>query len=269
MRVLAVGNVYATYQMLGVYPFEVFTHKNGHKLIACGRLPEAVYVYATKGNCKPFARLLQALNKIVPTESLKIHRQSIIGIIWLEEISAQQAKLIAPGIPILENASQILHITKRMPWPKPYHLVSSERFDKWIKVDLNVKAHLQLHAERMLQLTPPKSFASVSPSKDPPKITQRNLSEGFISDEDEPELLGAVPPEDDEPSLVRHERSTRSYDYFAPGEVVCDQPEVMGYQGTAVSYVISTFYISVTCRRQGCALKQGDFAYTSRPNLAV
>ena len=35
----------------------------------------------------------------------------------------------------------------------------------------------------------------------------------------------------EEPVLQRHERSTRTYDFFAPGELVCANPEVMQYKG--------------------------------------
>ena len=144
MRVLAVGSVDAAYQREGTYPFEVFTHKRGHKLIGS---TEAVYLYATKGPCRIFPSLLRALEEKKPVASLTVHRQCIIGIVWLEEVSTQQAAIIAPGIPLLDRASQILHITRRVVWPAPFKLVSSERFDKWVKVDARLQTDLTLHSE--------------------------------------------------------------------------------------------------------------------------
>ena len=149
LRVLAVGNTYAAYQIIGAYPFEVFTHSLGHNLIATHRLPETVFLYATKGRCKEFKNLLQALDKVMPLSSLTIHRQCVIGTVTLEEISAAKAATIAPGIPILDNASQILHITKRVMWSNPFQLLSLKRFDRWVPLTLDVQTRLSLHAEEM------------------------------------------------------------------------------------------------------------------------
>ena len=230
MRVLAVGNLYATYQILGVYPFEVFTHSRGHKLIGVDRLPETVYLYATKGKCIVFKELLRVLGSIVPRESLTVHYQCIIGRVWLKEISAQQAAIIAPHIPILDNASQILHITKRAEWSEPFPLFSSQRFDKWVKLDSTQKTHLQLHTARM-----EGADDDMTPIPKPPRCAiwdDNEVSEAEVdTDEAESNADEGKSNNAEEPVLQRHERSTRTYDFFAPGELVCANPEVMQYKG--------------------------------------
>lgn len=264
MRVLAVGNVYAAYQMEGIYPFEVFTHKRGHKLIGSSRLPEAVYLYATKGRCRIFPSLLRALEEKKPVASLTVHRQCIIGIVWLEEVSTQQAAIIAPGIPLLDRASQILHITRRVVWPAPFKLVSSERFDKWVKVDARLQTDLTLHSERMTLFGKRKSYDEVC-AADLPKVdglisvSEEEQDEEEVPLEDEPEgdevpevdeqEEGEVPEvdaqeEDEVPEeefevledqggegLERHDRSTRSYDFFCPGLNLRSEPDIMSFHG--------------------------------------
>lgn len=209
MRILAVGHVFAAYQMMGIYPFEVFTHKLGHKLICSKRLPEAVYLYATKGECKKFEHLLFALGKIMPLASVKIHRQCVIGIVILEEISLRQAAIIAPHIPILDQHSQILHITKRVVWQQPFPVKTVARFDKWVPLSLAVQSDLRRHAAQM-------ASPSIPDVSDPPEL-----------DMEEFECLEEEPPS----SLLKHARSTPQAELYGPTTVVRAEPEVLNFFG--------------------------------------
>ena len=221
LRVLAVGNVFAAYQIHGIYPFEVYAHRLGHKLCATSRLPEAFYLYATK-DCpddERFSELLSVLNKVRPKSSLDIHCQCIIGIVVLEEISAVKARLVNPHIPILENASQILHITKRTLWREPFSVVSVPRFDRWPQLGSDLTIKLHLHSDRMSSyldspvLTPPGT----------PELPQLNLGSFYL---DEEEQGGEVTS-----TLQVHPRSTRSIELYGPATIIRAHPEVLSFQG--------------------------------------
>ena len=210
LRVIAVGNTYAAYQINGVYPFEVFTHGLGHNLIAAHRLPETVYLYATKGKCKEFSNLLQALGNVVPLATLAIHRQCVIGTLTLEEISAAEAAIIAPGIPILDSASQILHITKREKWPKPFPLVSLKRFDRWVPLTLDLQNRLSRHAEEMSLPPPEFDFTSLELLPSSPPTTPKAAKKAI---------------------LAIHPRSTPRLTLLGRAVVVREKPEVLCFEG--------------------------------------
>ena len=172
----------------------------------------------------------------MPVSSLAIYRQCIIGIVVLDEIDAEQAAELGPHIPILDGASQILHITQRVVWREPFKVTFLKRFDRWPQLSMESRTQLHLHAERMASsmLTVPKA-----PELNLDALMENQDTDSDVPDSgDEPRNLtedfdGAAPP------LQRHERSTFACELYAPAVVIRAVREVVSYSGISTLIVKS------------------------------
>jgi hypothetical protein len=143
-RILAVGNIFAAYQIDQKYPLEQFYHTDGRRLISLDRLPEELLLYATVGSNYTNEPLLKLLRT---TGSVTVSPGCILGMVKMEEITVTEAKNIFPRRLIFHPVTQILRITSCVKWKVPLPVQFEQRFDRWPQASKEIQEKIKLHTQ--------------------------------------------------------------------------------------------------------------------------
>jgi hypothetical protein len=153
-RTLSVGNVFAAYQINELYRLEQYYHSRGHRLVSKQRLPENFLLCATGTDGFKHDRLMQTLS---PMGSVTVHRGCILGTVSLREITAEEARLLCPGVFIFSPVTQILLISGVVKWRVPLKVSSVGgfvgRFDRFPKFSKTTQDLIHTHMISMTQMT--------------------------------------------------------------------------------------------------------------------